>query len=141
MLVYTRQSIFDVAFIGLHGQKFVRSMGELSDGSDNPCRADNLYCRYRGDGGRKCAIGFALPDDVASRVEEMFGSALVSAGELEISDLNGKPAMIDFVESLQACHDLESVLFGAGTKPEGMSIMEFNLRNFATIERLTIPSV
>ena len=46
----TLQDVFNTAYIGLASQGFERSM--LNDG-----------CAYRGAEGRKCAIGYCIPDE------------------------------------------------------------------------------
>lgn len=50
------QEIFDTVATHLLKQN-ARSMGGIGDGGEP-------YCRYRGDAGRKCAIGCLIPDEV-----------------------------------------------------------------------------
>ena len=49
----TPQQVFDAALFGIRAQKYMRSVSSVTDG-----------CVYRGDHGRKCGIGHAVPDAV-----------------------------------------------------------------------------
>lgn len=125
MAIYeSLQAVFNDAYSGLRAQGFKRSMhGEFGD-----------MCRYRGAYGRKCAIGFCIPDKLYN--EYMEGStptAPNSCSSIVFGEVFGfEPEnMIDRVElgCLQDAHD-------NGDTPEKMEKL---LREFAESFDLTVP--
>lgn len=117
----TRQEIFNVAYRGLASQGFRQSKVGGS-------------CRYRGDNGDRCAIGWCISDkDYCPTIE---GDCPGQIGEFE-SDFIALAAQISdddriFAERLQSTHDCNH----SGGTPE---LMQASLRDFAHRYHLTIP--
>lgn len=52
-------------------QEYFERLRDLSAAGKFPCaNASNTVCRYRSEDGRGCALGIALPDDVARALDE-----------------------------------------------------------------------
>ena len=108
----TRQDMFNKAYIGLKDQNFEKAWDGASKG-----------CMYRDKRGRKCAIGFLIPDFAynhwfeGKRVEQIY----------EVLGFQDRDA--NFLNELQHCHD------GAGDPAD----MRNRLRHFAMMNRLTVP--
>lgn len=52
-------------------QEYFERLRDLSAAGKFPCvKANNTVCLYRSEDGRGCAIGIALPDDVARALDE-----------------------------------------------------------------------
>lgn len=85
----TRQEIFDTAYRGLEAQGFKQSL----NGSG---------CSYRGDDGRKCAIGHIIPDERYN--SDMEGIAADNLADKCLNDLIAI-SDYDFIWRLQRCHD------------------------------------
>jgi len=119
----TRQEIFNIAYRGLKSQGF---KGSEVRGLD-PLVPQNITCAYRGDGGRKCAIGFLIPD-------ERYSPNIEGKGVIELVD-NVYPDLIPtdgeeaFLRRLQECHDTAF----------SVEAMEYNLKEFARKENLEVP--
>ncbi len=114
-----QQRFFNRAVEGLAAQGWTQSI------SEGPW----AVCKYRGPGGKKCALGHLIPDD--AYVPEMdhgtqYARVLPAIG-VPYSLLGG-PAQHWF-EMLQASHDM-------GSTPE---VMRRALRNFALNNRLDLP--
>lgn len=118
------QAVFDKAWRGLQAQGFEQSMRPGSEDIED-------FCAYRGEDGRRCAIGHAIPDDrYDPEVEGLPASACVNRGMLP--DVFAAPIGSEayhFLNSLQMAHD---------TSPNS-PLMERKLRSVADAYRLTIP--
>jgi hypothetical protein len=120
MAYRTRQEIFDLAWNGLKAQGFLRSTSQALRESLSPCA-------YRGDSGRRCAIGHCIPDDAYKpRLE---GASASNKDVVEAANID--PSDAGFVRDLQWCHD------NCDDEP---TLMEGALRDFATNRRLSIPA-
>ena len=121
----TLQEIFNRAVEGLAAQGF------------EPSRADDLHdagCRYRGAGGRKCAVGHLIDDrHYARRIEGKGVDWVEVQSALRRSGVTVNSESIHFLLDLQAAHD----------DPAWMSspadTMRDRLRAVATKHRLTLP--
>jgi hypothetical protein len=115
----TLQEIFDTAYLGLAKQGFERSMGHT--------RQNFVTCAYRGDDGRKCAIGHCIPDD---KYEPDFEGE--NPNNLRVKEAIGDVgASISLLCDLQLCHD-------RGLEPD---LMERLLSQYAAKHGLTIPQI
>ena len=89
----TKQEIFDAVCKGLAAQGFQRSVSRAF-----------AVCRYRGEGGRKCAIGHLIPDDKYSIELEGGGVTFVP-----VRMAAGIPPEFEaFAFDLQEAHDISS---------------------------------
>ena len=114
----TKQEAFNATFIGLRDQGFHRS---LADGT-------TTFCAYRGAEGRKCAIGFLIPDESYSDVIEGRGG-----GSREVIKMTGfeySGEIVNFFTRLQCAHD----------DFEAPEVIEDALRKFAVVHKLTVPA-
>lgn len=101
----SKQEIFDISYKGLASQGFEQSLRcNIYGTNDN----EPNYA-YRGDGGRKCAIGWLIPDEEYDpRIEglDVYAALLenmdleVHAALLENMDLDGS-----LLAGLLMCHD------------------------------------
>lgn len=114
MAYRTRQELFDLAWNGLKSQGFERSLFPRSDS-----------CAYRGEGGRRCAIGWAIEDANYSRDLEGIGLSHTRVQQAANVSIDDEQFAID----LQSCHDF-------GFDP---ACMVSRLRQFAERHSLTIP--
>lgn len=111
----TRQEIFDIAYRGLASQGFERSA------------IPNGHCLYFGPDGRRCAIGWNLPDNLPSGSVDGVGYGLYDA----MADADISEDEFDFAEALQAAHDDAS----------NTEDMKARMAMFAAHYNLTIPEV
>ena len=120
-----KQEIFNKAYLGLKSQGFAKSF-------------DGKVCLYRDTEGRKCAVGYLIPDELYSvDMEGWVVSILVErfpeiAKILGVQDSDGPipVSFLSFLDELQMCHDF-------GHTPEKM---EKNLQDFAHDCSLTVPT-
>lgn len=121
----TRQEIFNVAYRGLASQGFRRSTNDMG-------------CAYRGDGGRRCAIGWCISDAEYNRDFEGTSPAFGDPKNKDFfyhrrADIRKAARISDsdatFARELQARHD-------EGTSPASLQSM---LESFAKLHDLTIP--
>jgi hypothetical protein len=109
----TLQEIFDIVWTGLKAQAFKQSQGRMG------------LCYYRGEGGKKCAMGHLISDEeYYSSMEEISFSKLENLSPRLEELRNAYQAELT---SLQWIHDMNQ------------STMEFDLRSFAAKHSLTIP--
>ena len=96
----TMQEVFDTAVIGLLKQ------GVKSAEPGNPSA-----CRYRGEGGLKCAVGFLIPDELYDDSIEC--CEVSNNAVLELLDKCGVPTTTagttKLLEQLQEIHDYRPV--------------------------------
>lgn len=120
-----RQEIFNTVYTGLRAQGF------------EPSIVMDDACAYRGQEGRKCAIGFLIPDDRYS--EDLEGCnpwTLESAGYFSSkfgkidADPEKKAEDVFFLNQLQSLHD-SSVIY--------KDSMRNDFEDFAKKNNLTIP--
>lgn len=117
----TRQEIFDIAYRGLASQGFLSSADEAED-----------TCLYRDGNGRKCAVGWCIPDDAYRSVWEEVGVDDENAIGAQIRRAAGiGDNNISFAKDLQWAHD-------KSTSPEGMKA---GLAKVAAGYGLRIPEV
>lgn len=109
----TLQELFNLAYIGLSKQGFEQSISEPQT------------CVYRGPNGYKCAIGFAIPDEVYHPDMDEGLKLEIVLGEINFEGNN------DDARELQSCHDDCDV-------PEDM---DRALKDFAWRHYLSIPQV
>jgi hypothetical protein len=117
----TRQEIFDIAYRGLASQGFWPSTDEDGDN-----------CRYRGVDGKRCAIGWCIPDKAyRSVMENNTPSAANPIGKIicQAAGIADDDRM--WADRLQAAHDVS-------ISPE---TMKARLLIFAGEYGLTIPEV
>lgn len=114
----TRQEIFDIAYRGLASQGFEKSV----DGA-------GWYplCRYRGYNGRRCAIGWCIPDEKYNG--DIEGTA--ADGDQVRRAAGIRKRDIKFAKDLQGIHDDSRYPFE----------LKKALAEFALERRLTIPEV
>lgn len=99
--MHTPQSLFDAVATHLLNQNAV-SMHPDSD--DAPRIGLGNGCAYRGEGGRKCAIGALIPDDKYD--PEFEGSDVHCSAEIrEAAGIPHKGLVLDLACRLQALHD------------------------------------
>lgn len=115
------QEIYDVSVTGLASQGFQNSYAE--DGT----------CAYRGTNGRKCAIGWCIPDDKYSPEIELKSIATILGDPKLKMVLAHFPyhVHVETLRELQMCHDLSYTT-------EGMRIA---LYDFGRKHRLQIPEI
>jgi len=119
------QEVFDTAVAGLASQDFKPSVNKYGS------------CRYRGRGGRRCAIGWCIPDKLYKRGMEgkiVDGIVEYSKG---IKRLFSKidPAKL---AALQFCHDVARY---SSSPSASKNAMIDNLRIFAKKNKLRMPKV
>lgn len=115
-----RQEIFDAAYKGLASQGFVRSLAEVG-------------CAYRGAEGRRCAIGFLIPDEKYSpELEGLTPEDIVVCRAADICEDDWM-----FAKDLQEAHDGPNGDIEDDTPEE----MKARLLSFAKLHNLTIPQV
>jgi hypothetical protein len=96
----TMQQTFNEVWEGLKSQGFARSRRSGS-------------CSYRGDFGRKCAIGHLIPDALYCESLDTEGKAVLDFADfelakygLEVSDTPDADSTKSFLYALQEAHDL-----------------------------------
>lgn len=89
-----RQEIFNTAVAGLHSQGFERSVNSTGQ------------CLYRTDDGKRCAVGWCIPDDKYSVDFECKNvcAAMISKDVFDLT-ITDNFEEIWFLECLQKCHD------------------------------------
>ena len=105
-----KQEAFNAAWLGLKSQGFELSVDI------------NGICRYRGQNGLKCALGWCVPDDMYNPKIEGWGARDLLLSICEQTD-------VLFFDKLQICHDYA----------KDPSDMERRLRDLAKDYNLTIP--
>lgn len=85
----TNQEAFDKALFGIRAQGYLQSISE------------NDKCAYRGEDGRKCAIGHCLPDELAEEIKWLDTATFSSW-----SSIRKAPEFAEFssVKMLQGCN-------------------------------------
>lgn len=117
----TLQQVFDDAYLGLAAQGFVRSVRHDWNGA-------SIGCAYRGDEGRRCALGHCIPDArYTNALEGYFGGDLPKNLPGLFSDAIGDGALV----ALQNSHDY-------AISPDRM---KSELENFARVSGLTVPDI
>lgn len=117
-----RQKFFDTAVAGLASQGFQRAVTYGYAGFGIPA------CRYRNKEGRRCAIGWNIPDEQYDDSFENKKGYIVL--ELLGYDISGTPGNdFDFIDYLQKSHD----------EAESPEDMKNNLRLFAAKYHLQLP--
>ena len=114
------QEVYDTAVAGLASQEF------------QGCYIDGAICAYRGTEGRKCAIGYCIPDEMYSPdMEEKSIRTLFREFTEEMMEIFLPSISVDHLAELQKCHDIPS-------SPEGRRDM---LRDYARRYKLKMPQV
>lgn len=88
------QEAFDKMVAGLKAQGWMRSMNKY-----------DTVCKYRGDAGRKCAVGHLLTDFEAQNSEGSLVSALLARGRIRFADAQTQR----LVEDCQLSHDVNPI--------------------------------
>ena len=106
----TFQELFNTAYRGLASQGFNRSISHRV--TETGGEADT--CAYRGDAGRRCAVGWLMPDEHYNAAFEGSGIRLAEQGShyeqlleriLDAIDAPHTEESVHFLASLQGCHD------------------------------------
>lgn len=125
-----KQELFNRVYLGLAKQGFKQSGETYSSEHEQEPR---FACRYRGDEGMKCAVGFLLTDEAYSEVLE--GHAVSNdvvqeavCTSLGIEELNC--TLYTLLQKLQQIHDYSA-------SPE---VMREDLHAYARRNNLSIPS-
>ncbi len=119
------QEVFDTAVAGLASQDFKPSVNKEGN------------CRYRGSGGRRCAIGWCIPN-------KLYNSGMEGVGVFGVIDdskgINNLFSKVDTYKlaRLQYCHDIASHVGGPFVIK---SVMIDELRKFAKQNKLRMPKV
>jgi hypothetical protein len=92
----TRQEIYNKAYLGLASQGWVQSINDME------------LCQYRSGDGRKCAVGWLIPDDKYEKSMENTGiGQLIRYREFDcIAELAHEER---FLSQLQSAHDEEHI--------------------------------
>lgn len=119
MTYHSLQEVFNVAVAGLASQGFERSMTD----------ARNYSCAYRGNGDRRCAIGWCIPDDLYDPETEGIRPLVARFRRVYGALFHG----VDFSELtvLQEAHDMAA----------DAADMRARLREFAKLYKLALPAV
>ncbi len=128
-----KQELFNIAWNGIKSQGFQQSVLRNEDGSPKviPGGDGAASCAYRDPQGRKCAVGWMIPDEnYHPGLENKLASSpeVCKAADLVGGEWDEEP---NFARHLQTVHDSS-----ASRTPEGM---ERNLREFALNHGLDIP--
>ena len=122
----TRQEVFNRAYLGLASQGFQQSKSS--------CGPETSACMYRGANGRRCAIGWCIPDEKYDPNFEgknvLENWKIVRAIGLDITDQQFGPDL-QFARSLQVAHD------AAKTSMD----MRYRLDMVAKKYHLTVPEI
>lgn len=117
----TRQELFNTAYNGLKSQKFMKSI-------------KGPICRYRDDNGRKCAIGWCIPDDKYDITFDEPVDASINISIQTRPDIREAAGIswenVEFARQLQMRHD-------QAMSPEHMKKM---LIEFAKSYELEVPN-
>ena len=129
----TLQELFDTAVAGLASQGFERSMAPGKVEEDYPEEIPEAVCMYRGEKGRRCAIGWLIPDESYDPgFEGQAVRQLVARGHLLTDDgIVGENAWPSPLADLQTCHDHSASSVG----------VRMSLANFARRHHLILPAV
>ena len=122
-MTFDKQAAFNRSVKGLASQGFRRSTGNYNGASG---------CAYRGRDGRRCALGWLIPDKRYDRALE--NQVPDYCDELLVAVLGKKTRStktISFLRYLQEAHDFS----------ESPNDMKMNLRNFAEEHKLKLPKV
>lgn len=92
------QQIFDTVYSGLSAQGFRQSRCKMKS---NQSGMDIMACAYRGEGGRKCAVGHLIPDDKYST--ELEGKNVTNQEIVEL--LSEYTVYFRLLRELQCAHD------------------------------------
>lgn len=131
-----KQELFNIAWRGLKSQGFQQSVLRNEDGTPKMYTSwtgeETAICAYRDPQGRKCAVGWMIPDekyspDLENRLAS-YETVRVAAGLVASNDWDEEP---QFARQLQHVHDSKS-----SNTPEKM---EARLRLFAATRDLDIP--
>lgn len=132
----TNQQFFDNALFGIRAQGYVPSQIQHPVDSEKP-GTKCAKCAYRGIMGRKCAIGFSIPDELYSpKIDDGDGMSVDSlARNPEYPELNNlfSKANKELLERMQCLHDHLQYL-AAEERPKtfekGMAVLakEFGLK-------------
>lgn len=123
--VANHQKTFNESWAGLRSQGFNRSLDREAWGSTE---AWGSACAYRGRAGRKCAVGWLIPDNLYSPSMEGLAATSRRAGlAAALEELNHD---LDLLVALQKAHD-------DSHSPESM---ESKLRKTARLFGLSVPS-
>lgn len=117
MMTLTAQEVFDTAYLGVMRQGR-RSIGPKGG------------CKYRGEGGLKCAVGWLLTDEEAAGVEGDSAFCLMTKGRLP----DRLVPHVSLLEYLQEAHD--SSLNG-----DGIDYFARRAPEIAAEGGLTVPEV
>jgi len=121
-----RQQIFDNVYLGLMSQGFRQSV--VTFNIDTP--HTHQMCKYRGEGGLKCAVGWLIPDDMYDDELEDCGGIRYNPPVIDLLKLVGiTEDQVEFLAELQRCHDINK-------DPREMQTM---LNKIAECNNLTIP--
>ncbi len=118
----SRQEAFDKVW-----RHFVVEKGPPSAG----LRDGTSVCLYRGSGGRRCAIGVLVPDEL---YDPEWEETTITPRILALTGLD-PDADLTFARELQRCHD-DTAFMKNGVH----SAIERQLREFAEKSRLEVPS-
>jgi hypothetical protein len=129
-----KQELFNIAWNGIKSQGFQQSVLRNEDGTVKGHNEGPRFvasCAYRDPQGRKCAVGWMIPDE---KYDPKLENRLASSREVcEAAGLNADyyAGESHFARQLQMAHDMVE-----SSTPEGM---EKNLRAFALGYALDIP--
>jgi len=76
----------------------------LAQGEQSKDSFDNA-CKYRGNNGLCCIVGFMLDDDTAHKADTLADSGLLDVINAEIWDVDLTDEQINQLYTLQGCHD------------------------------------
>jgi hypothetical protein len=111
--MFDKQKIFTASYEGMRSQNFERSI-----------TVGGISCRYRDGHGKRCAIGWCIPDDAWECVWENLSieSNVVLRKRLGWDDPT-------WLQELQSCHD----------NADGADAVQANMHDFAHKHNLEIP--
>lgn len=119
-MTMTRQQMFNTAYHGLAAQGFTQSM-----------RPDGEGCAYRGQDGKRCALGYLIPDNVYNpEWDGPDGTSAYFLAEYDTTNVICR-ANQQFLVQLQTVHD-------CAPSPD---VMKERLADFAKEHGLTIPAL
>ena len=125
-----KQEMFNLIFCQAlkQGERSLRNL------QDDPLQGNSDSCAYRGLNGKRCFIGFIIPDELYSPAYEKHSVCELFEMSGELSDLLTPSDMstydaVNFLSQLQGIHD--------STSPE---IWEENLEKLAAQHDLEVPT-
>ena len=132
-----KQKAFNTAYHGLAAQGFKRSVVAI------PGPDLGAGCRYRGPDGKRCALGYMIPDEIYNKNLEGKGPGLLPKSFCDFwgidwtlqvlhrtGEIINQNRDIEFLSRLQMVHD----------NPDECS-MQVRLVEFARIHKLTVPEL